>query len=478
MRSMPPPRISRLGCLALAVSIALTCHGQIRPEEAGAKPLEQALHLAKAHRYSEAAAAIRNVPLPDNRQRRVAFLRLRASIQSGLGHPAVAATDMESAAQLAPQDEDLQIAAKFARLEAQLHSHASPALTLQSLRSFALTADSRLVIEMRLAEMLGAANLYSEAAIDLEEARRLAPGRADILFDLAVARYRNGDWEAALSSAEHAKTVQDSGSVEALLGDIQERRGDALAAAHSYQAAVALEPNVEEHHLLLAKELLKHQTFDAAIVVLEQARELFPESVRVHTLLGLAYYFVDRSADAVRTLLAATKINPADELAAKYLGEIALQDSDAPNPAAVAQTCAFADSHPQSKTATAICGAILLRVAEDSDDISRRPEILRRLEYAVRIAPKGPLGRCQLGKALEWSEQLRQARFQFEKCVELDPESPEGHYRLARVYRQMGLLKLANQQTVLQQQAAQRQSAESARRAETIMRFLVLFEQN
>ncbi len=89
--------------------------------------------------------------------------------------------------------------------------------------------------------------------------------------------------------------MADSGSIESLIGDIQEKRGDPLAAVHGYQTAVTLEPSEESYHVALGLELLRHQTFDAALVVFKQASTLFPQSLRVKILLGLAYYFVDRS---------------------------------------------------------------------------------------------------------------------------------------------------------------------------------------
>lgn len=442
----------------------------------GAESLEKALRLARAHNYAEAAATIRGVPAPEDRQQRIAFFRLRASIESGLGHSAAAAADMEAAARLAPENVELQVASNLTRLEVQLESHANSALTLQTLRGIELPPDRLLEVRSRTAELLSRANLYGEAAKDFEDASRLAPDRPEILFNLALARYRNGEWDASLASAEQARTLEDSGSLESLLGDLHEKRGDALAAVHSYQAAVALEPRVEEHRLALARELLKHQTFDAAIVVLEQSAELFPQSVRIKILQGLTYYLVDRSADSIRTLLEATNLDPKDELAVRYLGEITLQDPAAPLPAAVAQICAFADTHPSSKSASALCGGVLLRVSEESVDNSSKPEILRRLQQAVRIAPQDPLARCQLGKAFGWSRQWLEARTQLEKCVRLEPDSPEGHYRLARVYRRLGLSSQANEQSALQQQAAQRQSEESTRRTNTVTRFLVLFD--
>ena len=463
-----------LGCLcSTAFSQAADQLSPSRNENS----LARALQLAKAHRYAEAATAIRGVAPPEDHLQRIMFFRLRASIESGLGHSAPAAADMEAASTLAPENMDLKVAASLARLEAQLESHNNPAPVLATLRGFTLDPAQQLEVRLHTAEILSRANLFQEAAKDLEDASRLAPDRADIHFNLALARYRNGEWDAALTSAERAKHVEDSGSVESLLGDIQEKRGDALAAVHSYQAAVTLEPNVEQHRLALATELLKHQTFDAAVVVLEQARGLFPQSVRITVLLGLTYYFVDRSPDSIRTLLEATRLDTKNVLAAHYLGEITLQDSATPDPAAVAQICEFADAHRASKTGNALCGGVLLRVAEESGDRSRQPEILRRLQQAVQVAPGDPLARCELGKAFEWSRQWHEARMQMERCVQLDPDSPESHYRLARIDRRLGLTVLASEQTAAQQQATKRQGEDSNRRTKAVTRFLVLLNQ-
>jgi tetratricopeptide (TPR) repeat protein len=438
--------------------------------------IRQAVQLAREHRYTEAEAALNGVSAPADPAQKIAFYRLRAAIASGLSHFAAAAENMDNAARLAPENQDLRIAAGIARLQEQVENHIGPAQTLERLRSETLPPQQAVDIRLHLAEILSRANLFSEATVDFAAASALAPDRGDLLYDLALANFRAGHLDDALASAEHAKSVADSGSIESLIGDIQEKRGDPLAAVHAYQAAVNLEPSEERYHLALGLELLRHQTFDAALVVLQQASTLFPQSLRVKILLGLAYYFVDRSADAIQALQEAAKIDPQDETAARYLGEITLQDTSTPDPAAIVQVCGFADEHPQNKTADAFCGGILLKVARDSGDISRRPEILRRLQHAARIAPRESIARCQLGKALEWAELWNQARPETEACVRLDPGSPDGHYQLARIYRRLGLTALANQQTSLQQAAAVRQSKESVRRTETVTKFLVLLE--
>jgi tetratricopeptide (TPR) repeat protein len=460
----------------IVLLLAGSAGAQSQPQDDPNAPLKQALQLAREHRYSEAEAVLEGVPAPANPAQKIAFYRLKAAVASGLGHFTAAAKDMDRAAALAPGNQDLRVAAGIARLEEQLENHTNPAQTLKRLRSEDLPPQQAIDVRLHLAEILSRASLLSEADIDFAAASALAPDRADLFYNLALADFRSGRLDDALTSAERAKGLEDSASIENLLGDIQEKRGDSLTAAHSYQAAVNLQPSEERYHIALALELLRHQTFDAALVVLNQSATLFPESARVKILLGLTYFFVDRSADAVQALLEASDLDPQNETVARYLGEITLLDTSTPSPAATVQECKFADAHPQNKTADAFCGAILLRLARDSDDDSRRPEILRRLQHAARVAPTEPVARCQLGKAFEWTEQWSQARTEMEACVQLDPGSPDGHYQLSRIYRRLGLSALANRQTSMQEAAAQRQSEESVRRTETVTKFLVQLE--
>src|SRR5579864_1002231 len=129
----------------------------------GQTSLAEILQLAKAHRYAEAASAIRRVPEPKVLQQQIAFLRLRASIESGLGDSKAAATDMEAAAKLAPNNSQLQAAAALARLEANVTAHLDPAPSLRTLRSIDLPPAARLELHLRSAEVLSRAHLYKEA---------------------------------------------------------------------------------------------------------------------------------------------------------------------------------------------------------------------------------------------------------------------------------------------------------------------------
>ncbi len=426
-----------------------------------AATLQRALELAREHRYAEAAREIAGSPLPAAPDGQLAYHRLKAAIASGLGDAAGAAAEMQAALQLSPHSPGLQVAAAIAALQATPADKGA----LDNLDSIPLTAPAELAMRLQAAEILAGAKQYAHAARFLQRAAALAPERPDIAFNTALAQFNAGQLNPAAASAARAEALANSAPLQSLLGDIQEQRGDALAAVRAYQSAVALAPDEERYRVALAVDLLRHQTFPAALAVLEQAAPLFPKSVHLRVLLGLSYYLVDRSRDAMHALLEAVTLSPGDATPMHYLAELTWLGTATPEPRAIDAIC----HAPREKT---LCAAILLRVAHDDADQSQRAEITAKLQQAARAAPQDPLARCQLGKAFEWASRWAEARTEMEACVALEPQATEGHYRLARIYRRLGLPDLAAEQTRLQQQAAGRESDESTRRAETVEKFL------
>ena len=67
----------------------------------------------------------------------------------------------------------------------------------------------------------------------------------------------------------------------------------------------------------------------------------------------------------------------------------------------------------------------------------------------LRQRPDDAVASCSLGEALEWTQQLAEARHWLEICVRLRPQSTEAHYRLSRVYLGLGLKQAAAEQAAL-----------------------------
>jgi tetratricopeptide (TPR) repeat protein len=463
--------------------------------------MEWAFALARLRRYKEAQAALADIPIPRDPEEQIALHRLKASVEVGLGNFSAAAREMEKALELRPEDSGLALATAAAQaqgknwrrvaalaepvfhrahdpgaglllLEAQLGAKEDFHPTLQQLRSISLPAAEEVNFRQRLAELLISYGHYSESIDELQKAADLDPSRAGLLFNLALAQYRAGKLDDALASAEKCKALGDTAEIEDLFGDIQEARGDNLAAVRSYQAAIALSPQEEKYRLSLAVELMRHKSFEAASAVLKQAEQLHPDSWRIQLALGLVEHFAGTDEAASRIFLRAADMAPSPAPVLQYLGDIQMDQASAPDPAALAKLCQYADRHPDDGQMQLYCGGLLFRRDYTSGDKTHAEEILRRLRAAGRALAEGSSPHCQMEKVYRWLDRWNEALNESQVCVRLDPDSAEGHYRLAQIYQHMGKQEQAKAEMKLYETASKRMADENARRDETIKTFL------
>ncbi|PYX85165.1 MAG: hypothetical protein DMG70_04565 [Acidobacteria bacterium] len=460
-----------------------------------------ALVLARLHRYNEAQGALAGLTPPSEPEERVGFYRLKASVASGLGNSSAAAAEIKKALALKPEDAGLIKAAAVAELksenwrrarslaeplffrtrdaqaglvllEAQLGMHEDFHKTLELLRAATFEPAEELAFRQGLAEVLISHSEFSAAIEELRRAAELEPNRGDLAYNLALAQFKVGRLDDSLASAEKCKAFGDTADLEDLLGDIQEARGDNLAAVRSYQAAVKLAPNEERYRLSLAVELVRHKSFDAARVVLKQAEERWPRSWRIELALGMVEYFAGSDQDASRILVHAAELAPEPETALEYLGKIQLDQASAPATAALAQLCGYCDRHPTDGKLEYYCGALLFRRDYGSQDKTHADEILRRLHTAATLLAKDAAPHCQIGRVNRWIERWKEAREESETCVRLDPNAADSHYRLAQIYQHLGEAERSQQEMTLYKAASQRMADENARRDETMKTFL------
>jgi tetratricopeptide (TPR) repeat protein len=466
---------------------------QIRVEWAGV--------LARLHRYKEAQSALAGVLPPAPPEQRLAFHRLKASVAMGLGNPSGAAEEMEKALALNPADPKLAMAAAVAELqsknwpraaslaeplfshshdpqiglvclEAQLGAHADFHQTLELLRATQLAPTYELAFRQRLAELLISHGDFADAVEDFRAAADLDPNHQESQFNLALAQFRAGRLDDALASTNRCKELGDSAEIEDLLGDIQEARGDNLAAVKSYQAAVALAPSEEKYGLSLAVEFVRHENYDAAKVVLKHAEELQPKSWRIPVVQGMVEYFAGTDEEATRYLLRAADLAPDPGSALKYLGDIQVDRPSAADPDAIARLCGYSDHQPKDGQMQFYCGALLFRRDSASGDKGHSGEFLRRLRAAASLLPKDAAAHCQLGKAYRWLGQWQEALGESQICARMDPDSAEAHYRLAQLYEHAGQREQKQKEIKLYEAASTRVADENARREATMKTFL------
>ncbi len=146
----------------------------------------------------------------------------------------------------------------------------------------------------------------------MRAALALSPGDSSLLLGTAMAELQAGQLDDAL---QHARMAEKSATAEAILGDIQEKRGNYMDAATAYQAAVELAPDQEQYRIALGLELIRHQSFRPAIDLLQKSAALFPESAKIRTLLGIAQYADGNLKEGVAALEDAIETDPKFEAA-------------------------------------------------------------------------------------------------------------------------------------------------------------------
>jgi tetratricopeptide (TPR) repeat protein len=160
----------------------------------------------------------------------------------------------------------------------------------------------------------------------------------------------------------------------------------------------------------------------------------------------MADYFLEKYDDSVAAFLRADKLDNGSGRPLGYLGATQMENSSGPSQAAVDAICARADSDTKASNAVIWCGALLFRKAYLAGDRSAAPGIVARLRRAAKLAPDDPVTNCSLGEALQWAEQSAEARHWLEICVKQRPDSAEDHYRLSRVYQELGMKQAVAEQ--------------------------------
>ena len=172
-----------------------------------------------------------------------------------------------------------------------------------------------------------------------------------------------------------------------MLAEVYDQTGQTDKALEYYQRSLALDLSKPDNHVQLALTLIKAKHYDRAIVVLQSAREKFPDRPLVTFWLARTYSFAKKHQMALDTFEAAQK-----EIKGRH-EELATED--------------FYFSY----------GA----AAEQAGKFEKAAELLKK---CIEIKPDEPQGYNYLGYMwADRGEQLEEAGKLIQKAVELDPEN-------------------------------------------------------
>jgi tetratricopeptide (TPR) repeat protein len=316
----------------------------------------------------------------------------------------------------------------------------------------------------------------SRAALPyLELAYRLNPGSFDNAHELVLAYDRSGDYVHARRNArallaDQGRSLQEKAQLHHLLGDLEEKLGNALEAVREYQSAAELNPS-ETNLFDWGAELLTHRAAEPTIEVFTKGNRLFPRSTRMLSGLGAAWYSLGSFDHAEQRFCQASDLNPDDPNPYLLMGKMQAAET-ADSPAILERLARFARLEPQNALANYYYAVSLWKRRNSPEDVEDLDQVRSLLEKAVHLDPSLGVGYLQLGIVYSEQKDSPKAVSALQQALAATPRLEEAHYRLAQLYRQMGDTSKAHTELQLYEQISAEKTQEIARQRHEVQQFV------
>lgn len=327
----------------------------------------------------------------------------------------------------------------------------------------------------QLGTLLVAEGKSQEGLPYLEQASRLNPGDYDNSYELAIALADSGNYAKARTSlralfATGNKSAQEKAEPHHLLGEVDEKLGDSLEAVQEYQRAAELNPT-ESNLFDWGAELLVHRAADPALEVLAKGNRLYPDSVRMLSGLGAAWYARGSFDEAAQRLCEASDLDPNDSNPYLLMGKMQAAET-VPSEAIIERLGRFARLQPENALANYYYAVGLTKRRKSPEDVADLAKVKSLLEKAVHLDPKFGAGYLQLGVLYSEQKNFSNAIAAYHQAIEANPRLEEAHFRLAQAYRQAGETVNAQAELQLYDQISKEKSEETERQRHELQQFV------
>ena len=304
----------------------------------------------------------------------------------------------------------------------------------------------------------------------LQRAQQIKPDAYDNGYDLATTYLLLGDLAAARQVVKTLLAGQNSGELHNLLGQIDEKDGQFVAAANEFEAAAHLDPS-ESNLFDWGTELLLHRTYEPAIDVFRTATQRYPSSARDFIGLGMTLYARGLYEDSVKALLQAADIDPSDPRCYLFLSRA--YDS---SPTQAEEVSRRFQQYAQQQPANALAQfyyAMSLwkgkRVEGATVDFAL---IERLLKKSIALDDTSAQAHFQLGNLYADQHQYERSLPEYLRVVELDPNLADAHYRLGTDYTHLGQKDRAQAEYAIYQKLRSQHLADVEKERAEIQQFV------
>jgi tetratricopeptide (TPR) repeat protein len=310
----------------------------------------------------------------------------------------------------------------------------------------------------------------ADAASFLEKAQQINPSSYDNGYDLSLAYIQTGRLADARQLIQDLLKRKNTAELHNLLGEVEEQDGKFVAAENEYETAAHMEPS-ESNLFDWGSELLLHRTLGPAVEVFQQAAERYPASQRLAIGLGVALYARGNYDDAVKSLLRATDLNPADPGCYLFLSK-AYDSSPGQAGDVIQRFRRFAELQPSNARALYYYAMSLWKGKRAQDPDLDLHQIESLLSKSLAIDPKLAEAHLQLGNLYSDQNKYAQAIPEYTRALELSSDLADAYYRLGQAYVRTGDRDRAQQQFQVYQRLREQHLADLDKQRAEIRQFV------
>ncbi|HKW68544.1 MAG TPA: tetratricopeptide repeat protein [Terriglobales bacterium] len=347
---------------------------------------------------------------------------------------------------------------------------AKPPADEQTLRAAAERQPADFEANSRFGKWLLDSGQPREALPYLQRASQLKPADYQSSYELALAYATAGEYEPARATLQPLLAAYDRADLHHLLGDIEEKQGHSLDAAHEYDRAAKLEPS-EANLFDWGAELLLHGAAEPAIQVFSESNRRFPDSVRMLLGLGVACFAQGDRERAAHYLGQASDLDPANPRPYLFLGKVA-EAEPFPSQGVAERLERFARLHPEDAQANYYYAVTLWKQSQSNSDAGKLAQASALLQKAAQLDPGFALAYLQLGIVQAEQKKYPEAIASYQKAIAADPRLPDAHYRLAQACMRTGDQRKAAAEMRLYNQLAQQKAQQAERDRSHMQQFV------
>jgi tetratricopeptide (TPR) repeat protein len=259
-----------------------------------------------------------------------------------------------------------------------------------------------------------------------------------------------------------------------LLGDLDEKLNDPLAAVREYERAARMYPS-EQNYFDWGSELLLYKAAQPAVEVFSKGASLHPQSARILAGLGAAQYGVRSYEDASRSLCKASDLKPSEAAPYLFLGQME-KTVNVPLPCAEEKLAQFAGQQPPNAAANYFYAISLMKREKEARAGGDPRAAQTLLEKSVRLDPKYGAAYVELGALAFQRGDFAQAIKEYQQAIAVSPQTSEAHYRLSLAYKRSGDDAAAKREMETYQAAEKAESAQAEQQNRDLKQFLVILK--